>query len=209
MMTAQCDTSTRPYVTWLLSVAMVVTYGWIVLTSQNDPFSILKIYDAYALYPNRLNWMEHAMTSLSALFIHATWSHLVVNLVVFLITAPSLERYVGPIVFGLFYGVCGMVGNLAEITIDPIIGVPVVGASTAIAGIAGAVVVLRARPKTQRNLTDNRAFFVAVVTCFWIVVPLPDWTKFVSTQADIAQVGHTSGMIAGMIAAILYRQKFS
>jgi len=190
-------------------VAMVVTYGWIVLTSQNDPFSILKIYDAYALYPNRLNWMEHAMTSLSALFIHATWSHLVVNLVVFLITAPSLERYVGPMVFGLFYGVCGMVGNLAEITIDPIIGVPVVGASTAIAGIAGAVVVLRARPKTQRNLTDNRAFFVAVVTCFWIVVPLPDWAKFVSTQADIAQVGHTSGMIAGMIAAILYRQKFS
>jgi hypothetical protein len=72
MMTAQCDTSTRPYVTWLLSVDMVVTYGWIVLTSQNDPFSILKIYDAYALYPNRLNWMEHAMTSLSALFIHAT-----------------------------------------------------------------------------------------------------------------------------------------
>jgi membrane associated rhomboid family serine protease len=209
MMTAQCDTSTRPYVTWLLSVAMVVTYGWIVLTSQNDPFSILKIYDAYALYPNRLNWMEHAMTSLSALFIHATWSHLVVNLVVFLITAPSLERYVGPMVFGLFYGVCGMVGNLAEITIDPIIGVPVVGASTAIAGIAGAVVVLRARPKTQRNLTDNSAFFVAVVTCFWIVVPLPDWAKFVSTQADIAQVGHTSGMIAGMIAAILYRQKFS
>jgi len=57
MMTAQCDTSNRPYVTWLLSVAMVVTYGWIVLTSQNDPFSILKIYDAYALYPNRLNWM--------------------------------------------------------------------------------------------------------------------------------------------------------
>jgi membrane associated rhomboid family serine protease len=209
MMTAQCDTSTRPYVTWLLSVAMVVTYGWIVLTSQNDPFSILKIYDAYALYPNRLNWMEPAMTSLSALFIHATWSHLVVNLVVFLITAPSLERYVGPIVFGLFYGVCGMVGNLAEITIDPIIGVPVVGASTAIAGIAGAVVVLRARPKTQQNLTNNRAFFVAVVTCFWIVVPLPDWAKFVSTQADIAQVGHTSGMIAGMIAAILYRQKFS
>jgi len=209
MMTAQCDTSTRPYVTWLLSVDMVVTYGWIVLTSQNDPFSILKIYDAYALYPNRLNWMEHAMTSLSALFIHATWSHLVVNLVVFLITAPSLERYVGPMVFGLFYGVCGMVGNLAEITIDPIIGVPVVGASTAIAGIAGAVVVLRARPKTQQNLTDNRAFFVAVVTCFWIVVPLPDWAKFVSTQADIAQVGHTSGMIAGMIAAILYRQKFS
>jgi len=209
MMTAQCDTSTRPYVTWLLSVAMVVTYGWIVLTSQNDPFSILKIYDAYALYPNRLNWMEHAMTSLSALFIHATWSHLVVNLVVFLITAPSLERYVGPMVFGLFYGVCGMVGNLAEITIDPIIGVPVVGASTAIAGIAGAVVVLRARPKTQQNLTNNRAFFVAVVTCFWIVVPLPDWAKFVSTQADIAQVGHTSGMIAGMIAAILYRQKFS
>jgi membrane associated rhomboid family serine protease len=209
MMTAQCDTSTRPYVTWLLSVAMVVTYGWIVLTSQNDPFSILKIYDAYALYPNRLNWMEHAMTSLSALFIHATWSHLVVNLVVFLITAPSLERYVGPMVFGLFYGVCGMVGNLAEITIDPIIGVPVVGASTAIAGIAGAVVVLRARPKKQRNLTDNRAFFVAVVTCFWIVVPLPDWAYFVSTQADIAQVGHTRGMIAGMIAAILYRQKFS
>ena len=209
MMTAQCDTSTRPYVTWLLSVAMVVTYGWIVLTSQNDPFSILKIYDAYALYPNRLNWMEHAMTSLSALFIHATWSHLVVNLVVFLITAPSLERYVGPMVFALFYVVCGMVGNLAEITIDPIIGVPVVGASTAIAGIAGAVVVLRARPKTQRNLTDTRAFFVAVVTCFWIVVPLPDWAKFVSTQADIAQVGHTSGIIAGMIAAILYRQKFS
>jgi len=23
-----------------------------------------------------------------------------------------LERYVGPMVFGLFYGVCGMVGNL-------------------------------------------------------------------------------------------------
>ena len=209
MMTAQCDTSTRPYVTWLLSVAIVLTYGWIVLTSQNDPFSILKIYDAYALYPNRLNWVKDAMTSLSALFIHATWSHLGINLIVFLITAPSLERCVGSTIFALFYMVCGMVGNLAEITLDPVIGAPVVGASTAIAGIAGAVVVLLARPKTPRPLTENRAFFVAVLACFWIVVPLPDWATISGAQNAIAQVGYTSGMIAGMVAAILYRRKYT
>ena len=110
--------------------------------------------------------------------------------------------------FAAFYGLCGMLGNFAEITLDPVIGVPVVGASTAIAGVAGAVVVVLARPKTQRTLTDKRAFHVAVLTCFWIIVPLPEWVNFVGSQADIAQIGHISGMIAGMIAAILYRQRF-
>ena len=187
---------------------MVEVYGWVVLAAQSDPFSVMEIYDAYALYPNRLDWMGRAMTSLSALFIHTTWSHLGINLIVFLITAPSLERCVGSLVFTVIYAGCDMVGNIAEITLDPIVNVPVVGASTAIAGMTGAVVVLFARPKTPRTLTENRAFVVAVATCLWIVIPIPEWAEFARTQTDIAQIGHRSGMIAGMVAATLSRYRF-
>lgn len=208
MMTAQCDTSTRPYVTWLLSVAMVAAYGWIYASGQTDPFSIMQIYDTYALYPYRADGVEHAMTSLSSLFIHATWTHLGINLGVFLMTGPSLERRVGPMVFLLIYGGAGMVGNLAEITLDPIVDVPVVGASTAIAGTVGAVIVLLARTKTPRSQRDTRAFVVAGVTCLWITVPLPDWGNVLGPQAEIAQIGHIGGMIAGMVAAILLRYRF-
>jgi len=209
MMIAQCDTPARPYVTWLLSIAMVAAYFWILILGQNDPFSVVKIYDTYALYPNQIDGIKRAITSLSSLFIHATWTHLGMNLFIFLITAPSLERHVGPVIFTLIYAGAGIVGNLAEITLDPVINVPLVGASTAIAGITGAVAILFARPNTPRSQLENRAFLTAVVTCIFIVLPLPDWATTVERQAQIAQIGHITGLIAGMIAATLLRFKFS
>lgn len=73
----------------------------------------------------------------AALFLHASWTHILFNLFGLFVFAPPLERMLGHIRYGLFYLVTGVLGNLIAVWManGPWYAV---GASTAIYGIYGA-----------------------------------------------------------------------
>jgi len=80
---------------------------------------------------------------LTALFLHGSWPHVLVNSVAILAFGPPAARLMGTDLRGAstfyaFYLVCGVLAGLGFVAADPGDVMPVVGASGAAAGLLGA-----------------------------------------------------------------------
>jgi len=85
----------------------------------------------------------HWEVSLSAIFLHGSWAHVLMNAGGALAFATPVARCFGPTARGvagffIFYLVCGALANLAHLAIDPAGTSLLVGASGAISAMMGA-----------------------------------------------------------------------
>ena len=80
---------------------------------------------------------HHWITILTALFMHASWSHILGNMVFFWAFGPEIEDTMNPWRYAVFYLAGGVVSMLAQIAADPGSTIPNLGASGAIAAVMG------------------------------------------------------------------------
>jgi membrane associated rhomboid family serine protease len=149
---------------------------------------------------NPLNLITHQFT-------HADWLHLFFNMWFFYLVGITMEKYWGMGKFLLLYLGCGVVAALGFMAVSgaKIRGVPLVGASGAIAGMMGAFAVTHGDAKvTMMWLWGLRGgtFQVSsrIYLGFWIAGQL--WDAFIhSGQAGgVAFMAHVAGFFAGMAA---------
>ncbi|HZQ80954.1 MAG TPA: rhomboid family intramembrane serine protease [Gaiellaceae bacterium] len=138
----------------------VVTYG---LIAANFAVFFWELHargsriDHYAFYPcavsgpcvgparNHLVWEEG---TLSGMFLHAGWVHILGNMLFLFIFGNNVEDVMGRVRFLVFYLVSGYVAALAQAWVTlhyagtAAASIPTVGASGAIAGVLGAYFVL-------------------------------------------------------------------
>jgi membrane associated rhomboid family serine protease len=81
------------------------------------------------------------LTVLTSMFVHAGLAHVGFNMLFLFAFGPTVEALCGHLRFALFYLVCGIVGEAAQIAIAPGSHLPSVGASGAIAGVLGGYIV--------------------------------------------------------------------
>lgn len=154
-----------------------------------------------------LNWenVEPLLTLFTATFLHGSEAHLGNNMLFFWIFGSLLERQMGRLWVPLLFLVCGAAGNLAQIYIEPHSGVPIIGASGAIAGLEAVYFVLAfkwelpwphvwpiARPVPPKQLAA-----VAVVGFLFDVLSLGD------KVSHIAYGAHVGGFLAGVTSALV------
>lgn len=148
---------------------------------------------------NPLNLITH-------LFTHADLLHLLFNMWFFYLVGVTMEKYWGMGKFLLLYAACGIAAALGFILISGAKnrGIPMVGASGAIAGMMGAFAVTHGDAKvTMMWLFGFRGgtFQVSsrIYMGFWIAGQL--WDAFVhSGQAGgTAFMAHVAGFFCGML----------
>lgn len=144
------------------------------------------------------------------LFLHANTSHLVGNLVFFLLFAPAVENAMGAVYFLFAYFVWGVAAALTQGFFDPF-SLGLIGASGAISGAAGAFFVLfplrmpadflgRVVGKTIARIP---AFFLIGI---WMLGQLHDGFRMLMPDplADkvvrVAYWAHLGGFTAGAIS---------
>ncbi len=149
------------------------------------------------------------LTLITAMFLHANLIHLAGNLLFLSIFGQRVEEAFGRLWFVGFYTGCGVVGNLAQVSFDPLSLRPILGASGAIAGIMGAYLVWFPRDRV-RVLVLNFLFLVpasGVIGC-WIVTQLlyrfflPD---DVAHSGGVAYLSHLGGLAVGVVTALAMR----
>jgi membrane associated rhomboid family serine protease len=129
-------------VVWTLIALNVLAFGaeW----TSADPGTFI---DAFAAVPYDITHgivlpppspPAALLTILTSMFVHAGVAHVGVNLLVLAAFGPAVEARCGHARFAAFYLLCGIAGELAQISIGPGSHVPAVGASGAIAGVLGA-----------------------------------------------------------------------
>ena len=148
---------TTPVVTVGLIIANVLVFFYQLVL---PPVGLEQFVATYAVVPAWF-WWPSLFTSQ---FLHSGWMHILWNMVYLWIFGDNVEDRLGHVRYLLFYLGAGAVAAVLQILFNPFSGVPMLGASGAIAGVMGAYFVLYPQ---SRVLT---AIFVVI---FFDLVEIP------------------------------------
>jgi membrane associated rhomboid family serine protease len=153
---------------------------------------------------------HHWITILTAMFMHASWSHIIGNMIFLWAFAPEIEDAMGRGRYIVFYLVGGLVAMLAQIAADPHSTVPNLGASGAIAAVMGAFLVTYPRDKIRSILLIVifvKITFIpaALLIGFWFLTQLFSAGSVAHVQGGgVAYLAHIGGFIFGAVTARLF-----
>jgi len=148
-----------------------------------------------------------------SMFLHAGWPHLLGNMLFLWIFGNNVEDRLGRLPYLVFYLAGGAIAALAQVFIDPVSEVPLVGASGAIAATLGAYIVLypRARITTLLFLGFLAQLLevpAVVILGFWFLLQLLDGVASLgatTAQGGVAFFAHIGGFVAGALVGLLIR----
>ena len=153
---------------------------------------------------------QHLITLLTSMFMHASWSHIVGNMVFLWAFGPQIEEAMGPARYAAFYLAGGLVSMAAQIAADPASTIPSLGASGAIAAVMGAFLVTYPRDQIRTVLVFGffvRVTFIpaALLIGFWFIIQLVSVGVVAGDvpSGGVAYVAHVGGMIFGAVTARL------
>jgi membrane associated rhomboid family serine protease len=153
---------------------------------------------------------RHLITILTALFMHASWSHILGNMVFLWAFGPEIEDAMNPWRYAAFYLAGGIASMLAQIAVDPGSTIPNLGASGAIAAVMGAFLVTYPRDKIRTVLFIGWFVHVtfipaALLIGFWFLVQLLSFGVVADVQSGgVAYVAHIAGIIFGAVTVRLF-----
>jgi membrane associated rhomboid family serine protease len=153
---------------------------------------------------------HHWITILTAMFMHASWSHIIGNMIFLWAFAPEIEDAMGPGRYLVFYLVGGLVAMLAQVAASPHSTVPNLGASGAIAAVMGAFIVTYPRDRIRSVLIIFifiKVTFIpaALLIGFWFLTQLVSAGSVAQVQGGgVAYLAHIGGFIFGALTARLF-----
>ena len=146
----------------------------------------------------------------SGIFLHAGWTHLILNMLFFFWVGRAVEWILGAGRLTLLFLFGGIIGGLAQIGADPTSLVPVVGASGAISAIFAAYALLfaqrRVESRTWAGVRWSGALLNALwVAAFWIGLQLMIGILLSGPDGEgIAIWAHIAGFLTGLILTQIY-----
>ena len=136
-----------------------------------------------------------------SMFLHASWLHLLGNMLFLWIFGNNVEDRLGPVVYLAFYVVVGVAAAVAHILTQPDAITPVLGASGAIAGVMGAYLVWFPRARILTIMPVFLFWFVNlpayVVLLLWFVFQF-----FTNPNTGVAWVAHVGGFVFGVLYSL-------
>ncbi len=141
------------------------------------------------------------LTLLTSMFMHASWMHIIGNMVYLLIFGDQIEDRLGHFKFLAFYLVAGTVAALAQIVTAPDSILPTLGASGAIAGVLGAYLILYPRNPVRVLLFNTVMALPAYsVLGLWILMQVLGHLGSIGAQAPgVAYMAHIGGFAVGFV----------
>ena len=195
-----------PYVTYGLIFANVAVFlgYWLTLADEN---ALGWFFYNWGLVPDRLMAGQNPQALVTSMFLHGGWMHLAGNMLFLWIFGDNLEDVLGRVRFLGFYLLSGLAAAALQVAADPASGVPMVGASGAIAGVMGGYLLLFPRARVD-------VLFIFVI--FFRIFAIPAWIVLLvwfglqvfsgSAVADagggVAYWAHAGGFLGGLAMAL-------
>lgn len=157
--------------------------------------------------PVQYAWLPPEVTLFTHMFLHGSWLHLISNMVFLWVFGDNVEDAMGHLKFLVFYLLCGVGAGFTHALMDPVSGVPLVGASGATAGIIGAYLLLYPRVKVWVLLLLR---IPLRLPAYWLLVSwLSFQIYFVVTEAEgtTAWWAHLGGFILGVALTPLLKRR--
>lgn len=185
-----------PPLTLILISANIIVFLWQISTGALA--SQAAIINAGALERTRILQGE-IWRLVSPMFLHGSVDHLVGNCMALYVLGMACEHALGLRKAGIVYLLAGLSGSLLSVFISP---GPSVGASGAIFGLMGSVVMFLYRYQKAFFVRDRRIGFVIAAWGLYTIA-LGFLTPFVDNFA------HIGGAIGGSIATLFQKPRFT
>jgi membrane associated rhomboid family serine protease len=201
------DASRRPTHVPIVTILIIVVNVFVFIREllNGDAF-----VTAWSVIPAQIVSGHHWITILTAMFMHASWSHIIGNMIFLWAFAPEIEDAMGRGRFLVFYLVGGLVAMLAQVAASPHSTVPNLGASGAIAAVMGAFLVTYPRDRIKSILfivIFVQVTFIpaALLIGFWFLTQLFSAGSVAQVQGGgVAYLAHIGGFIFGAVTARLF-----
>jgi rhomboid family protein len=200
---------TTPFVT----VTLIVVNAAVFLHQVLLPPGLREQFVAtYALVPASFSWP----TVITSMFLHGGWSHIIGNMVYLWIFGDNVEDRLGHVLYLFFYLGCGCVAAILQLVFTPYSGVPMLGASGAIAGVMGAYFVLYPQSRVLTaifiliffDLVEIPAVFFLGI---WFLMQLLSGVGSLgisnAASGGIAFWAHIGGFAAGAVVGFILRAR--
>ncbi len=166
----------------------------------------------WAMVPAQVTAGAHVETIITAMFMHASWSHIIGNMVFFWAFGPEIEDEMGPLRYAIFYLLGGIAAAIFQIAFDPHSTIPNLGASGAIAAVMGAFLVTYPQDKIRSLLVIgifvNVTYVPAVLLVggWFLLQLLSAGTIVPGTQSGgVAYLAHVGGFLFGCVFARIFQ----
>lgn len=195
--------NTRPIVTLVLIAINVAVF---VLTA---PWlgGMVDLWDQLALYPVAVANGQYLWGLLTHMFVHAGLLHLGGNMLFLWIFGDNLEDQMGHAGFLAFYILGGLAAAGFQMIADIGSGIPMVGASGAIAAVMGGYLLMFPRARV-----DVVAIIIILIKIFtipawvmlgvWFALQLFSGYSMMGGEAGVAYWAHAGGFAAGVVLAL-------
>jgi membrane associated rhomboid family serine protease len=176
------------------------------LCQQFDELEQSAILDKYGFVPAH----PHAVSYLSANFLHGGWLHLIGNMWFLWLAGFILEDNWGRPIYSVFYLVAGAASLLFYAWCSPGSYIPLVGASGAVAALMGAFLVRFPKMKIEMALVTLFYRFKFKAAAYWL---LPLWLAMeffygaaLGQGSSVAHWAHVGGFLFGMLGAFVIQK---
>jgi membrane associated rhomboid family serine protease len=186
-----------PAILWLIVINVAVQGARLLLSEPLDDRLVLQfglVPAHYAAEPVG-DWLSLIAAPFTYQFLHGGWIHVGVNMLSLAAFGAPVERTLGWRRFVLFYLSAGIVAGLVHVLIYSSSADPVVGASGAVSGVFGAVLVLMRRAGGLTSLLPVAGVWIALNIFFGVTDLTPG-----AGGAPVAWAAHIAGFVFGMAA---------
>jgi membrane associated rhomboid family serine protease len=197
----------------LLNVGLFIITGPLAgeqaLTIIENGFGVvpIQLLDLAQVSNPDFNPVAEPLTLLTYMFLHGGWLHLIGNMAFLWVFADNVEDAFGPILFAVFFLVCGVAAAGVHVLLNQNSHAPLVGASGAVSGVMAAYLLLF--PKAR----------VWILLLMRVPVPVPAWVAlggwiawqgvslFMPQQPGdtVAFWAHIGGFAAGLLITAILR----
>ncbi len=201
------DVSRRPVHFPVITAFIILVNGLVFVLELIGGDTFVK---QWALVPADIVAGRHWITILTAMFMHASWLHILGNMVFLWAFGPEIEDAMNPWRYLAFYLAGGLAATLAQVAASPSSTIPNLGASGAIAAVMGAFLITYPRDKIRTVLIIGIFITVTIIPAMlliglWFLVQIFSVGAVAGVQTGgVAYLAHIGGVIFGAITARLF-----
>jgi membrane associated rhomboid family serine protease len=199
--TGQRAINLPPVLIWLIGINVVIQVVRELLGETFDNEIIQQfglIPAAYTSAPGG-DMFSLLVAPITYQFLHGGWMHLGINMISLAAFGVPVVRVLGPNRFILFYLSAGIFAGFVHVFFFPDSGDPVVGASGAISGVFGAVLMLMRYVGSISSLLPIAGIWIALNIFFGVVGGTPG-----AGGDPVAWTAHIGGFVYGLAAIRLF-----
>ncbi|MGA9586390.1 MAG: rhomboid family intramembrane serine protease [Terracidiphilus sp.] len=201
------DASRPPTRFAVVTILIIVLNAWMFMKELAYGDRFIWVWSAV---PIRIIHGHAWITLLTSMFMHASWMHIICNMIYLWAFGREIENAMGPFRFAVFYLIGGIVAMSAQILGDPFSRIPALGASGAIAAVMGAFLITFPRDRIKTFVFFLIFFRITLIPAalligFWFLMQVLNLGTVAQVRTGgVAYLAHIGGFLFGIATARLF-----